>query len=90
MSAARRLGGSRLQGPMGPLSGRVCPECGKTFECGADWGYMRRVGDGNRAYYCSYRCFRVEGRKDEERAREKIAREMEAVVDQMPDEVWVR
>lgn len=74
MSDIGRLGGSRLQGPMGCLSKHKCPECGKTFECGSQWGYARRTIDGNRAYYCSYRCFRVAERKDEERERERNER----------------
>lgn len=73
MSAVGRLGGSCLKlGPMGVLSKHKCPECGKEFECGAKWTYSHDY-----TYYCSYHCYRVWEREQEEKARKKIEQENE-------------
>lgn len=55
----------------------VCAECGEEFSCPEETRYKRLI-DGNERVYCSYSCWRVLGRQDEEAWAEAIRRADEA------------
>lgn len=69
-----RLGGSHLQEPFGDGHKRKCPICGAEFICRAGWAYRSTKQSGHGTAYCSYKCFRVWERKQEEKIRERIAK----------------
>ncbi len=51
------------------VSVKVCPECRKTFDWfGEQWVY-RNVRNGERRYYCSYKCWRAEDHRKEARGK---------------------
>ena len=49
----------------------VCAQCKKRFGHTVQHMYTRTEA-GKKLYYCSYTCYRVKGKEDEERAREEF------------------
>ena len=69
------VGGSRLTQHELNLESK-CAHCGKVFLHTGDHAYKRKEGT-QRLLYCSYTCFRVKAREDEEKERERFKRECE-------------
>ncbi len=69
-----RLGGSRMQEPFGDGYKSKCPICGAEFVCRAGWAYSSSKHRGHGTAYCSYKCFRVWERGEEEKIKRRIAK----------------
>lgn len=67
-----RLGGSAFTQYALYREGK-CAQCGKDFLHTADHVYKRKEGN-LLYYYCSYTCYRVKEREDEQKEREKFER----------------
>lgn len=76
MNVFASLGGSRrLESPIASKARHICPVCGKAFYAGKQWGYAHTTSTGGHVYYCSYPCFRVWERAEDERIQQKVATE---------------
>ena len=78
MIKGRYIGGgqSRYGGPelmtCAPYKKAKCAQCGKRFMRTTDHVYKRE--DNGQKWYCSYKCFRVKAKEDEQKEKEKFER----------------